>query len=422
MLFLLGRNGVIMNNIQKYFLEALKASLENKKVEWVQEMTSEEWRMLFQMAEIHHVLPMIYDAVYACASIQYCDENVLASCKYKMKQQVLGQIMKTSEFLRLYHMLNKQHLYPVMVKGIVCRELYPNPDYRISGDEDMLIEEKDFSLYHELFTQYGMVVVDEKADLDKDYEIPYGKKGSPIYIELHKHLFPPTSKAYGEFNRYFEDVHEKAIEINVQKVKVKTMNPTMHLFYLITHAFKHFVHSGFGIRQVCDILLFAKAYYKDICWETIVEQCKYINALKFTVALFQIGKKYLSIEVDLPKAMKEVQVEEEALLLDLLNSGVYGDADMSRKHSSTITLNALSNTKEGKSTKFALLGTLFPAKEALVGKYPYLKKYPFLLPLAWGNRFLHYFKEIKNTNNNDAMKSVEIGNERIELMRKYDIL
>ena len=108
MLFLLGRNGVIMNNIQKYFLEALKASLENKKVEWEQEMTSEEWRMLFQMAEIHHVLPMIYDAVYACASIQYCDENVFASCKYKMKQQVLGQIMKTSEFLRLYHMLNKQ--------------------------------------------------------------------------------------------------------------------------------------------------------------------------------------------------------------------------------------------------------------------------------------------------------------------------
>lgn len=41
------------------------------------------------------------------------------------------------------------------------------------------------------------------------------------------------------------------------------MNASDHLFYLICHALKHFYHSGFGIRQVCDILLFAAIMVRD---------------------------------------------------------------------------------------------------------------------------------------------------------------
>lgn len=414
-----------MNTVQKYFLEALKASLENKKVDWKEEISQNEWQQLFYMAEIHHILPMIYDAVYTCEAMQYANSEMLAMYKSKMKQQVMGQIMRTTDFLRLYHFLNKNDMHPVIVKGIICRELYPNPDYRISGDEDMLITEEWFPACHNLFTTYGMQVSDEKANLEEDYEIPYGKKGSPIYIELHKHLFPPNSKAYGEFNEYFKDVHTKAVEVKVQGIKVKTMEPTMHLFYLITHAFKHFIHSGFGIRQVCDILMFAQHYGESIDWDILLKQCKAIRAYKFSAALFKIGEKYLTFDsskAHLPDVIRNVEVDENALLMDLLNSGVYGDASMSRKHSSTITLNAIASSKEGKSTKFALLQTLFPKKEALVKKYTYLDKYPFLLPVAWITRLFNYYKEVKSTNNNDASKSVEIGNERTQLMREYDIL
>ena len=52
----------------KLFLQALKAALENKKVQWDREITPEEWNGLFQTAREHHVLPMIYEAVYACAA------------------------------------------------------------------------------------------------------------------------------------------------------------------------------------------------------------------------------------------------------------------------------------------------------------------------------------------------------------------
>lgn len=69
---------------------------------------------------------------------------------------------------------------------------------------------------------------------------------------------------------------------------------------MICHAFKHFLHSGFGIRQVCDIVLFANAYGREI------------------------GQKYLTFDPSLagyPQEWQEIQVDEQLMLDDLLDAG-----------------------------------------------------------------------------------------------------
>ena len=63
---------------------------------------------------------------------------------------------------------------------------------------------------------------------------------------------------------------------------------------------------------------------------------------------------------------------------------------MSRKHSSNITLDAISAQKAGKKARGALFSSLFPAAQQLEGRFPYLKKHPYLLPIAWGSRLLQY--------------------------------
>ena len=58
-----------MEAVQELFLQAVRASLENKKTDWETELETEQWLALFQMAEIHNVLPLIYDAVYSLSLI-----------------------------------------------------------------------------------------------------------------------------------------------------------------------------------------------------------------------------------------------------------------------------------------------------------------------------------------------------------------
>ena len=203
------------------------------------------------------------------------------------------------------------------------------------------------------------------------------------------------------------------------------MGYTDHLFYLICHAFKHFLHSGFGIRQVCDIVLFANAYGREVDWSKILDQCREIHADLFTAALFQIGQKYLifdPVKAGYPQEWQEIQVDEQLLLDDLLDAGIYGGGTMSRKHSSNITLNAVSSEKQGKKAGHSVLKTLFPSAKNMEGRYPYLKKHPYLLPVAWLTRIMRYHQETKKSQNNDAAQAVSIGNQRIELFREYHIL
>ena len=109
------------------------------------------------------------------------------------------------------------------------------------------------------------------------------------------------------------------------------------------------------------------------------------------------------------------------MLSDLLDSGVYGDATMSRKHSSTMTLSAVTADKQGKKGKRSILRTLFPKRDALVGRYPYLKNKPYLLPVAWASRIIGYARRRGKQSDNTA-ESLRIASERIELMRKYGII
>ena len=60
----------------KLFLEALKASLTNEKVNWDFEIPMEVWQDLFRQAEVHKVLPLIFEAVYACPAARLPGVNV----------------------------------------------------------------------------------------------------------------------------------------------------------------------------------------------------------------------------------------------------------------------------------------------------------------------------------------------------------
>lgn len=145
-----------MEKIQVLFLQALKASLLNSSVDWNDNIDSKDWLDLFQLAEQHHILPLIFETVYSCPATKQMDPPLFMAFKRKTVQMVTMQAMKTNEFLHLFATLKKAGVKTCVVKGIICRELYPNPDHRISGDEDVLISPEQFELCHNTLISMGM--------------------------------------------------------------------------------------------------------------------------------------------------------------------------------------------------------------------------------------------------------------------------
>jgi len=404
-----------LTNISTLFLQSLGAAMKNEKVNWEQGISSDDLSAVLRMAQAHQVLPMVFEAVYGCPG---ADVEVLRVFRLQTMQLVAIQAQKSAEFLPLLDALRAAGAKPLVVKGLVCRKLYPHPDFRLSSDEDLLIESENTALCHQILTEFGLTTPDPDSDA---YELGYHRPDSFQYIELHRSLFPTQSDAYGDLNRFFRDVHSRSVEQD----GIPTMSPTDHMLYLILHAFKHFLHSGFGIRQVCDLVAFSNAHGKDIDWLWVLDCCRQVRAEQFAAGLFRIGRKFLGLSLEqshYPTQWQAIYVEEEALLADILSAGVYGGSDMSRKHSSKITLEAVSAQNRGDNASHGLLKSVFPSARELESRYPNLKSKPLLLPLAWTDRLINYQKELARSRANSPAESIRIGNTRLELLRKYGIL
>lgn len=371
-----------------------------------------DWPAIFTLANQQKLLPIVFEAV---RKMPAAGENaaLFAVTKQQVIGQVLNQTVRTAEFADLYHKLRAAGLHPIVVKGQLCSRLYPLKDHRISADDDLLIPDGEFMACHEQLLTNGLTTDTPVDELSTADEVSYTKNGSPLYIELHRHLFDSSEDTHDELNHFFTDL--KPIEVD----GFLTMPPHEHLLYLVLHAYKHFVRSGIGLRQFCDIGLWAREYHDEIDWQRLHEQCESVHAATFAAAAFRIARDYLGIDFDLPMPW-DASIDVEPLLHDTLCGGVYGSNDLTCLHSSTVTLNAVKASRTGE--KSSVLSTVFPKREYLERRYPYLKKRPYLLPVAWAQRIAHYASEKQSGADNSASGSIKLGKERIELMKRYGIM
>ena len=371
-----------------------------------------DWPTIFALANQQKLLPILFETVHKMPA---AEENValFAVTKQQVIGQVLNQTVRSAEFSDLYHKLRSAGLHPIVVKGQLCSRLYPLKDHRISADDDLYIPDAEFMACHEQLLANGLTTdtpADEFATAD---EVSYTKSDSPLYIELHRHLFDSAEDAHDELNHFFADLNPVEID------GLLAMPPHEHLLYLLLHAYKHFVRSGIGLRQFCDIGLWAREYHNEIDWKCLYDQCASVHAATFAAAAFCIARDYLGIDFDLPAPWSDA-VDVEPLLHDSLCGGVYGSNDLTRLHSSTVTLNAVKASRTGE--KSSVLSTVFPKREYLERRYPYLKKRPYMLPVAWVQRIAHYASEKQSGADNSASGSIKLAKERIELMKRYGIM
>lgn len=400
-----------LTRAQADFLSVLSCALHQAPAQSLP--AQPEWFQVFSLAEKHHLLPVIFDYVRRCF-----DEAAQPAMFPKVKPLVISQIARhissSSDTERIYRALRQQNLHPLALKGALCASLYPAPDTRITADLDLLIREDEFTACHQCLIALGLSPDCSDEALYQDYEVSYFSADHNVCIELHRALF---SDAEGILNQPFSNAFQTSCECD----GYLTLSPENHFLFLIFHAFKHFIHSGVGIRQICDIGLWAREYGDTFNWPRLRTCCANANADIFAACLFRIARERLAFTVPCPEDWMGDCEDIIPLLLDVLEGGVYGSESLSRLHTSTATLNAVRSNLSGQD-KEGLLRSVFPERAYLVGHYPYLKEHPLLLPVAWASRLCRYASETRRHKDSSASESIRLAKKRLQLLRDYKIL
>ena len=279
-----------MKETYEDFLQLLKASINKSKVK----INNVNWQSILQLSNIHKVLPLVYEALYKSEEFKNTDKDFQKYLKTTSMQIIYNQIQRSERFLQIYEEFNKAGLKILVFKGIILRQLYPIPDERISGDEDLLIKKEDLKKAEEILKSKDMDRILSKEEEEDVYH--YFCKKTGLHLELHTRLFGNSSEIYKKMEKTFQGVFDDSEKVIINNVTINTFSLDKHFLYVICHAMKHFVSSGIGIRQICDIVMYINKYFDKINWNYIWQEVSNFGYETLFVNFLQIGIDYLGLD------------------------------------------------------------------------------------------------------------------------------
>lgn len=381
-------------------------------------ITPVEWEKVFWLSQKHSLLALVFEK--ASEHIKLLQDDYYMYF-LKVMAIVAEQTKRTQAFLKLYAAFEEADVFPLVMKGIVCREMYGRyADDRPSSDEDILIQKHEYHKVKEVLISCGFQPEIEEVtefQMDELQEVCFTDIESGLHIEVHFNPIGVENAFRKSMNSYFLNVFERKIYVNVQNQKLATMSYTDHFVFLILHAFKHLASSGFGMRQTLDILLFKHKYGDNINWSYVERVLKDVKAEKFYNDLLNIGNNYLGFDFCCHKQSKYI----DELLDDILMSGTFGLESQAQLTSTQMVAAALRKGK--KQNPFGtIIRAIFPEKAFFLKEEPQIEQNNWLIIKCWIKRWLRFMKHSKQQGGKLAYESMQIGKKRIELLKKYDVL
>ena len=410
----------MMNEQVTYFCEIIKNVIHPDEEFRLNEEV--DWTYLVRIAKEHNLLPIFMEG--AIKQYSYISRSEYDKEMGEAIACVATQIKRTNAFLKLYNSFIQGGIHPIVMKGLICRQLYNElADHRPSGDEDILIRSADYWRAKKILLDNGYVSEfdnETESQLEQLQEVSFIHPTDKLHIELHLNPMGRENKTRSSMSDCFEMVHDDYKEVEIEGVMVRTMNHQDHLLYLIFHAFRHFTSGGVGMRQMLDILLYQERYGSEIDLNLIYQILHSFKADTFHADLVYIGNTCLGF--DLP-VMKECNCPLE-LLDDMVCSGTFGNKTQAERTAVATTMAATEYYGKKQSSNIIVLiwKSVFPSLAMMQERYPYLTDKPWLLPVEWIKRWGRFFKYNRNNSGNLAMESMKISQRRMKLMKKYDLV
>lgn len=262
------------------------------------------------------------------------------------------------------------------LKGVVIRELYPEPWMRTSCDTDILVHRNDLKKAEKVLIKELGFVKQEKSVYDVTLRSING-----VTVELHYDLIEenPSKDSYKVLKKIWENSHLK------KNYKFfYEMTPEMFYFYHIVHIVKHFEVGGCGIRPLVDLWIMEKnGRFWNLQTEKLLNRA---GLLQFTYSLRELMNIWF----------EEAEHNDTTLKMQayILKGGVYG---VEENHILMETLRA------GGKIKY-VFSKIFVPYENMKHEFPILKKYRILTPVF---EFYKWFLLLFKVNKKNKIKKLD---------------
>ncbi|MDD7178476.1 MAG: nucleotidyltransferase family protein [Lachnospiraceae bacterium] len=388
---------------------ALKGeNIPQPQLEQIMQGVDEE--QLYALARAHAVAPLVYEAWSEYPGTLPAVQKELQA--YTM--QIIGHSYRLLFYTKyLVGLLEQENLTVAVLKGVATAECYPQPELRKAGDVDLLFFSKeDCERAVVCLKRHGFVEHEEKLHLH--HVAMLGAEG--IEVELHSMMVEPFD--HEQTNRVMMQCQQEA-KAHVQRqlcmgVPLPVLTGAYHGFSLLLHLLQHFLTAGFGLKLLCDWVVFWEKQPPEV----IGEEIGLIRAMKveqFVAAVSGVCVRELGMDQKVAEpflALGDPVVKEGAYLdqffMDIVEAEEFGKSQKGRM---------LAIHDQG------LSGYVRAFHHQMHLNYPKAGKCVFFWPVLWLftlGRFLRNNRTIRKTTVKEILKSAGKRGKIVEKMHLFE--
>lgn len=410
-----------MDSSSNYLLTLLKHAINGTELE--NPSKEVDWTAIKKQATGHNIYTIIFPTVRKLPKDYQPAQELMELWERQTMQQGIHQFTSHRKLERIVADSRKQGISLFVVKGVGIAELYPDPLLRVSGDSDLIVEEKDMEPLREVMRQHNFQL-DEEACYK--YEMTFRSEDG-MNIEVHSSLWEEPE---GERRSLLESLNlvtkDTVVLKNACGIEVPLLTETEHLAYIIYHMIKHFFISGIGIRHLTDLTLFVSKHMETIDFDRFWDNMKKLGYDKFCYKAFYLSTKYFDMPKELlPPDCREDDSSCEKMLEDIMEAGVFGGSSAVRWKSGRFLRFYYENqNKRAPKSKLSMMVTfLFPKSEELDNQSVDKYKRSRFLPLTWIKRGRYFYQHWKRDKKSCTIRQrVDCASKRMELLRNMDLM
>lgn len=350
-----------MDRIQQVCISYIKGYIHDDEGLIEHTLSSSEWGLFFQTVLAHGVASTIYPFI---SKLEYLDGSDPVILEYWKRCVISSIAMRYRQIEMISDVMNSFPSEMFMVKGLSVAAHYPQPEYRLMSDLDLIIE------------SVAKAAVD-KILIDKGYSIGFSDKKHDCYvkeaglfIELHTTLYHCRMNKQMNLDEWYMQIWIRAVKKDFDGFSCLVMSDEDLLIHQVLHLAMHFSHSEGLLSHLIDMAMIIKHSHEKLDWEYVLYTTEAIGISDFLNNVMKVLKEQFE--------MKEIP--------GVLNDGMFDSVEF-----------------------LELIFRGFPANENIVQdklfrkftqEYPYFCKSQVFDPLIWVgevlvNCFYHKYKPLK---------------------------
>ena len=299
-----------------------------------------EWEKIYQLAQEQSVLGLVLAGLE-----QYKNLNVNFDVNQKLLLQWIGEVQLIEQrnkamnvyIAELIEEMRSVGIYTLLVKGQGLAQCYNRPNWRSSGDVDLLLSKDNYEKAKAFILPKGVLTEPEEA----------GKKHLAMQVgqwevELHGTLRVGLSKRVDRvLDKVQHDIFYGGQVRSWMNGRAQVFLPAANedVVYVFAHILQHFYKGGIGLRQICDWCKLLYTYRDSLNHGLLEQRIKEAGLMSEWKAFYNLASRYLGMpDLDSRFMFQDSRFDNKAerikeFILEVGNFGHNRDNSYFQKHS-----------------------------------------------------------------------------------------